>query len=54
MAMYKCEIKSQQERAKGMVCAASEGTRVWKTKGCLLGGSQTYVGGRFSPALTPR
>lgn len=39
---------------KGMACAASKGSGVRKTKGCLLGGSQTYSGGSFSPALTPR
>ena len=37
-----------------MACAASEGSRVWKPKGCLLGGSQIDVGASFSPALTPR
>lgn len=37
-----------------MACAASKDTKVWKTKGCLLDGSQTYAGGSFSPALTPR
>lgn len=54
-AMHECDIvEEQQEGAKGIAREASEGTGVWKAKGCLLGGSQTYGGGSFSPALTAR